>query len=94
MEVYITEKNHLLEEVSEVLIHKDENVTISLVLSIVSIIMLVLFLFVPKIYLSNNIYKTSVSIDKLKMEFLSLKNENEILNNKIAKIKYKNGVTH
>ena len=56
--------------------------------------MLALFLFVPKIYLSNNIYKTSVSIDKLKKEFLSLKNENDILKNKIAKIKYKNGVTH
>ena len=92
MEVY--EKNLLLDEVSEVLIHKDDNITVSLVLSVVSVIMLALFIFVPKIYLSNNIYKTSVSIDKLKKEFLSLKNENDILKNKIAKIKYKNGVTH
>ena len=92
MDVY--EKNLLLDEVSEVLIHKDDNITISLVLSVVSVIMLALFLFVPKIYLSNNIYKTSVSIDKLKKEFLSLKNENEILKAKIAIIKYRNGVTH
>jgi cell division protein FtsL len=92
MDVY--EKNLLLDEVNEVLIQKDENITISLVLGIVSIIMMVLFLFVPKIYLSNNIYKTSVSIEKLKSEFLSLKNENDILKSKIAKIKHKNGVTH
>jgi len=88
------EKELLLEEVEEILIVKDENVTLSLVIAIVSAIMLVLFLFVPKIYLSNNIYKNSVQIEQLKKEYLSLENENSILKDKIAILKYKNGVTH
>jgi cell division protein FtsL len=88
------EKELLLSEVSEVLISKDENVTLSFVISIVSVIMIVLFLFVPKIYISNNIYQTSIEIEKLKKDYLSLKDENNILKNKIATLKYKNGVTH
>jgi len=88
------EKELLLEEVEKILIVKDENVTLSLTIAIVSAIMLVLFLFVPKIYLSNNIYKNSVQIEQLKKEYLSLENENSILKDKIAILKYKNGVTH
>jgi cell division protein FtsB len=94
MEVYSREKEVLLDSVNEVLFHKDENITISLVISVIMVVMVVLFLFVPKIYLSNNIYKISVSIENLRSSYFSLKNENEILNKKIAKIKYKNGVTH
>jgi len=88
------EKELLLNEVNEVLILKDENVTISFVITIVSMIMVVLFLFVPKIYLTNNIYKTSIQIEQLKKDYLSLRDENNILKNKIAILKYKNGVTH
>ena len=88
------ERELLLSEVSEVLIQRDENVTISFVITIVTGIMLILFLFVPKIYLSNNIYKESIQIEKLQKDYLSLKDENKILNNKIAILKYKNGVTH
>ena len=89
-----TEKELLLSSVGEYLIHKDENVTFSLALSIVAGVMVVLLLFVPKIYLSNNIYKTSIKIQQLKKEYLSLKDENQILKEKIAILKYKNGVTH
>jgi len=89
-----TERELLLSEVSEVLIQRDENVTVSFVITIVTGIMLILFLFVPKIYLSNNIYKESIQIEKLQKDYLSLKDENKILNNKIAILKYKNGVTH
>ncbi len=88
------EKTLLLESVQEILIHKDENVTISLVLGVVAVLTIVLFLFVPKIYLANNIYTTSVDIEKLNYEYYSLKDENIILKNKIAKLRYKNGVTH
>jgi len=88
------EKELLLSGVDEVLIAKDENVTLSFVITIVSVIMIILFLFVPKIYLSNNIYKTSVQIEQLKKDYLSLKDENNILKNKIAILKYRNGVTH
>jgi cell division protein FtsB len=89
-----TEKELLLDSVSEVLISKDNNITFSLTITVLSVIMLVLFLFVPKIYLSNNIYKNSVQIEKLKKEYLSLKNENSILKDKIVILKYRNGVTH
>ena len=88
------EKAFLLESVQEILIHKDENVTISLVLSVVAVLTIVLFLFVPKIYLANNIYTNSVDIEKLNYEYYSLKDENIILKNKIAKLRYKNGVSH
>ena len=88
------EKEILLKEVDELLISKDYNITLSLVLSVTAAILVVLFLFIPKVYLSNNIYKTSIKIEKLKKEYLSLKNENEILKNKIVILKYKNGVSH
>ena len=88
------EKRILLDEVESVLIQKDENVTAALVIVIAGSILFVLFLFVPKIYLSTHIYKTSVSLDKLQKEYASLKNENLILKDKIAVLKYNNGVTH
>jgi len=88
------EKEILLDEIGSVLISKDKNVTLSLAITVLSVVMLVLFLFVPKIYLSNNIYKTSVEIENLKKDYLSLKDENKILKSKIAQLKYKNGVTH
>jgi cell division protein FtsB len=88
------EKDVLLNSLDDVFFEKDQNVTLSLALSIGAVIFFVLFLFVPKIYLSNNIYKESVKIDKLQKEYLSLHNENEILKSKIDKLKFKNGVTH
>ena len=89
-----SEKTLLLESIQEILIHKDENVTISLLLTVVAVLTIVLFLFVPKIYLANNIYTNSVDIEKLNYEYYSLKDENIILKNKIAKLRYKNGVSH
>ena len=88
------EREMLLEGLDEAILQRDENVTASLVLSVVATIMLVLFMFVPKVYLSNNIYKTSIEVSNLKQEYLSLKDENNILKNKIATLKYKNGLTH
>ena len=88
------EKELLLSKVQEVLIQKDENVTLSLVLGVVAVLTIVLFLFIPKIYLANNIYTASVDIEKLNYQYYSLKDENNILKNKIAKLRYKNGVNH
>jgi len=88
------EKDVLLNSIDEVLFEKDQNITLSLAVSMCAVILFVLFLFVPKIYLSNNIYKQSVSINDLESEYLSLKNENYILKSKIDKLKFKNGVTH
>jgi len=88
------EKDVLLESLDEVLFEKDQNITLSLALSIGAVIFFVLFLFIPKIYLSNNIYTESIQINKLQKEYLSLNNENEILKSKIDKLKFQNGVTH
>jgi len=88
------EKELLLNGVEEFLIAKDDNITSSLTFIIASIVMFVLFLFVPKIYLSNSVYSYSVDIQNLKTEYLSLSDENRILKNKIAILKYNNGVSH
>jgi cell division protein FtsB len=93
MDITSYEREALLDDI-EGIFEKDDNITIGLLLSITAVVMLVLFLFMPKIYLSNNIYQTSITIEKLKKTYLSLKNENTILKGKIAKMKYKNGVTH
>jgi cell division protein FtsB len=97
MQNIVNEKETLLNSLENVFLEnleKDQNITISLALSLGVVIFFVLFLFIPKIYLSNNIYKESIQIDKLQKEYLSLKNENVILKSKIDKLKYQNGVTH
>jgi len=94
MKTKVLEREALLKGFEEVSILRDENITLSLAITVLGVIMFVLFLFVPKVYLSNNIYDNSVSIQELKKEYLSLADENKILKSKIAILKYKNGVTH
>ena len=94
MQNITTEKGILLDSLENVFLEKDQNITISLALSVVAVVFFVFFLFVPKIYLSNNIYKQSTMISRLQEEYLSLYNENEILKSKIGKLKFKNGVNH
>jgi cell division protein FtsB len=94
MQNITTEKEALLEPLENVFLEKDQNITVSLALSLGAVILFVLFLFVPKIYLSNNIYKESIKINELQKEYLSLYNENRILKSKIDKLKFQNGVTH
>ena len=94
MQNITTEKEILLDSLENVFLEKDQNITIGLALSVVAVVFFVFFLFVPKIYLSNNIYKQSTMISRLQEEYLSLYNENEILKSKIGKLKFKNGVNH
>ena len=94
MQNITTEKEILLDSLESLFFERDQNITLSLVLTMCAVILFVLFLFVPKIYLSNNIYRQSITIDKLQKDYLSLYNENEILTSKIDKLKFKNGVTH
>jgi hypothetical protein len=91
--IKVEEKSALIDDVESVIV-TDENITLKLVLSIAIVVWIIFFLFIPKVWLSNNIYKESIEINNLKKEYLSLYNENEILKEKIAKIKFKNGVTH
>jgi cell division protein FtsL len=53
---------------------------------------LVLLVFMPKIYLRNNIYYISKDINKLHSHNISLKEENKFLRQQLEKMKYKNQI--
>ena len=53
---------------------------------------LVLVLFMPKIYLRNNIYYISKDINRLHSHYISLKEENKFLQQQLEKMKYKNQI--
>ncbi len=53
---------------------------------------IVLALFMPKIFLRNNIYYISKDINKLHAHHISLKEENRFLNQQLEKMKYKNQI--
>ncbi|MCK5109896.1 MAG: hypothetical protein KAQ94_00120 [Arcobacteraceae bacterium] len=52
----------------------------------------VLALFMPKIFLRNNIYYLSKDINKLHSQHISLKEENKFLAQQLEKMKYKNQI--
>ena len=52
----------------------------------------ILILFMPKIYLRNNIYYVSKDINKLYSHHISLKEENKFLQQQLEKMKYKNQI--
>ena len=93
MQTTVAEKEILLDSIEEI-IEFDRSVSITFFISVIVSIFIVLFLFLPKIYLANSLYSASVQIEEMKTEYLSLKNENEILKSKISLLKFKNGVTH
>ena len=93
MQTTATEKEILLDSIEQI-IEFDSSVSITFFISVIASIFIALFLFLPKIYLANSLYSASIQIDEMKTEYLSLKNENEILKSKIALLKFKNGVTH
>ncbi len=51
-----------------------------------------LFLFIPKIYFTNNIYYISKDINKLYAHYISLKEENKFLAQQLEDMKFKNQV--
>lgn len=53
---------------------------------------LTLALFIPKIYLRNNIYYVSKDINKLHAQYLSLKEENKILKQQHEDALFKNQI--
>lgn len=58
-----------------------------------SLLFLVLILFFPKIYLTNNIYYVSKDINKIYAHYISLKEENKFLSQQLEDMKFKNQVT-
>jgi cell division protein FtsL len=51
-----------------------------------------LLLFMPKIFLRNNIYYLSKDINKLHSQYISLKEENKFLAQQLETMKYKNQI--
>jgi cell division protein FtsB len=51
-----------------------------------------LVLFMPKIFLRNNIYYLSKDINKLHSQYISLKEENKFLAQQLETMKYKNQI--
>lgn len=49
-------------------------------------------LFLPKIFLSNNIYYVSKDINKLYAHYISLKEENRFLQQQLEDMKFKNQI--
>lgn len=56
------------------------------------ILFFMLSLYIPKIYLRNNIYYTSKDINKLYAHYISLQEENTFLSQQLEDIKFKNQI--
>ncbi len=63
------------------------------IVAISLIFLLLLFLSIPKIYLSNNIYYVSKDINQLYSHYMSLKEENKFLIQQLEDAKFKNQIT-
>ncbi len=55
-------------------------------------LMLAIVLFIPKIYLRNNIYYMSKDINKLYAHYISLQEENRFLEQQLEDMKFKNQI--
>ncbi len=82
------EKSVLLEEVTPHI--QTNSLSVSIIKNLIIVIAFAFALFLPKIYISSQIYLTSVKINKKLNEYYSLKAENSILLSKIEKIRFKN----
>ncbi len=81
------DKNELLESIDTI---KYEHFDVSyLIITFLVAIIVILFIF-PKIYLSNQIYYKSRSINKLLDDYEILKEENRLLKQKLEYQRYKN----
>lgn len=90
------EKEVLLQDVDRVIENSSINdrIDIATIVTTFAIVMFVFVLFLPKIFLSNNIYFESANIEMLKSRYYSLREENNILTSKIEKIRFNNRITH
>lgn len=59
---------------------------------VLGLLLFALFLYVPKIYLRNNIYYTSKDINRLYSHYISLQEENRFLAQQLEDMKFKNQI--
>ena len=65
----------------------------SSILLVFTILLFSLVVFIPKIYLRNNIYYVSKDINKLYSHYISLKEENKFLKQQLEDAKFKNQIS-
>ncbi|HIP12966.1 MAG TPA: hypothetical protein EYG97_04720 [Arcobacter sp.] len=58
-----------------------------------TILIFALVVFIPKIYLRNNIYYVSKDINRLYSHYISLKEENKFLQQQLEDAKFKNQIS-
>ena len=63
------------------------------ILFVLTMLFIALVLFIPKIYLRNNIYYMSKDINNLYSHYMSLKEENKFLIQQLEDAKFKNQIT-
>ncbi|QKF82220.1 hypothetical protein CRV08_00465 [Halarcobacter ebronensis] len=61
-------------------------------LIVLSLLLITLVLYFPKIYLINNIYYVSKDINKMYSHYISLKEENKFLAQQLEDMKFKNQI--
>ena len=59
---------------------------------VIIMLFLALFMYIPKIYVSNNIYYTSKDINRLYAHYISLQEENKFLSQQLEDMKFKNQI--
>ncbi|MFP4333530.1 MAG: hypothetical protein ACOCP1_00835 [Campylobacterales bacterium] len=79
------DKDQLLEDLKP----EKEELSVRILLFVFAFMLLMNFLFIPKIYLRNQIYYSSKNIDNLQIQRDSLLEENKALEKKLEDIKFK-----
>ncbi len=87
----MSDKEKLLKEYEEVQF-SEQNLSLSTLLITFLLILLGLALFVPKIYIKNEIYYISRDINKLYREYSTQQEENRYLKREIEYLKYKSDI--
>lgn len=81
-----SEKEAILDDV----LIKEDNISFRLVCIMLGLMLFVLALFIPKIYIRNNIYYTSRNIIQLQAQLDSLNEENKYIKKQLEDIKFHN----
>lgn len=78
------------EEILENVLDEDANISFRFVMICLCVMFLVFLLFLPKIYIRNNIYYASRNIIQLQAQLDSLNEENKFIKKQLENIKFKN----
>ncbi len=83
-DVGIEEKQALIEDFDS----KNEGISFKMIFIAYGLLFLILLIFIPKVYLANNIYYASKNINYLKAQKEALKDENSELQQRLESMKF------